>query len=255
MGVEMTVNGAAAVVTMSWTDRRNALGPQDACAIAEALTEAGRQDVAAIVLTGDGAFCAGGDLPTFAEISASRTVDDIRRHVYRDVQSVIRALRAAPLPTIAAVDGAAVGLGMDLALACDSRFVGPRGWMMQGWARAGLITGTGGVGFLEWLRPGVLWKLIAEQPRLDGPYCEQLAIGEVGSPTAMDAALARANQLADTDREVLEAYVVLDRENRWPPAEHFYMCADYQARFIGSQRFRELSAELLESTTRAWTSR
>ena len=78
---------------------------------------------------------------------------------------MIRTLMAVPVPTIAAVDGAAVGMGMDLALACDSRFIGTTGWMRQGWARYGAIPATGGLVFLgehlRWNEPvGALVVLV-----------------------------------------------------------------------------------------------
>jgi hypothetical protein len=75
--------------------------------------------------------------------------------IYDLPQSMVRALVSVSVPIIAALDGPAVGLGMDLALACDMRLVGAGGWMMQGWARAGLVPATGGVLLMERLAPGI----------------------------------------------------------------------------------------------------
>jgi enoyl-CoA hydratase len=239
--------GEAIVVTLRWTDRRNALGPEEAAAVADELEEAARSDAAGLILSGEGAFCAGGDLRAFAEISASMDAAEIRTRVYGNVQRMIRALGTAPMPTIAAVDGAAVGLGMDMALACDTRLIGPQGWLQQGWGRAGLISATGGTAFLQRLHPGLVWRLLAEQPRLDAEDCARLGLGEAGDPSALEASLARVEALGAIPRDVLSAYAEIARPD-WPSDAYFERCADLQAGFIGSQRFRDLAARVLEQT-------
>jgi len=247
MGATVERTGAAVVVTLRWTDRRNALGPDEAVELGDAVLEASADETAsALVLAGEGAFCAGGDLRAFAEVSAKHTPEEIRTTVYGKVQRIVRALRDAPLPTIAAIDGAAVGLGADLALACDTRFLGPAGWLRQGWGTAGLISATGGTWFLEGARRGLLWELLADQPRLgpDEAVARGLADDAAGA-TGLDAALARAEKLAAIPRDVLTAYTVLARPKTWPEDEYFERCADYQSRFIGSQRFRDLAAKVL----------
>lgn len=237
--------GAASVVTLMWPEKRNALGPEDSVMVADALARASEQATSAVILTGDGAFCAGGDLRRFAELSDQLPVAEIRDEVYGNVQRMIRALRACPVPTIAAVDGAAIGLGFDLALACDMRFVGPDGFLQQGWAKAGLIPGTGGVGLLRRVQPGNLWRLIASQERVGPKRAVELELAEAAEPTALDAAIARADQLATIEREVLGHYCALSRADSWPAPEHFDASADTQAELIGSAEFRSLSQGLL----------
>jgi enoyl-CoA hydratase/carnithine racemase len=245
MPIRTERRAGVAVVTIDLPEKRNALAPPDAVELAAAISAAGADDVAAVVLTGKGAFCAGGDLKAFAEISATRSAGEIEAHVYRDVQSVLRALRDSPVPTIAAVDGPAVGLGLDLALGCDMRFVGPKGVLVQGWARAGLIAGTGGVALLQRLNPGVLWRLLATQERLDAAAAERMGLAEVGDPSALDAALHRADQLTALPRPVGRAYAELSRSDRWPDDAHFAACARYQAGFIASEEFRNATRSML----------
>jgi enoyl-CoA hydratase/carnithine racemase len=245
MSVTCDRSETAAVVTLRWPERRNALGPDDVGEVTAALEQAIASDSAAVVLTGDGAFCAGGDLPGFAKLAETADPTYIRDIVYSRVQAMIRTLAACPVPTIAAVDGPAVGLGMDLALACDMRFVGPAGWMQQGWARVGLITGTGGAALLHRLNPGLGWRLVAEQPRLDGAACERYGLGEAADESGLASALARASALAQLDRDVVEAYVQLMRPLGQPSDDFFRLCAQLQSGFLGSERFRARARKLI----------
>ena len=246
MGVRIEEAGPALVVVMDWPERRNALRPEDGEEIAAAIEAAGRAAASAVILTGAGAFCAGGDLRAFAELSARHTPGEIEAQVYSRIQVMIRALRHCPVPTIAAVDGPAVGLGFDLALACDMRFVGPDGWFRQGWARAGLIAGTGGIGLLaRLLAPGVSWRLIATQEKLAAGACAELGLGEAAPGGALAAATARAEELAVIDREVLGHYCRMERELSWPDDDFFVTTASVQAALIGSARFRDLAASVL----------
>ena len=245
MPVEMTVQGDAAIVTLDWPEKRNSLSADDAIEVAAAIDRAGMSGAAAVVLTGAGAFCSGGDLRFFSELSGRLTVPEIRTRVYEHVHSMMRSLRAVPVPTIAAVDGAAIGLGLDLALACDQRFIGPRGWLRQGWAAAGLIHGTGGMAMLERLHPGLVWRLLATQERLDQAACVELGLGESAEPTGLEAAVGRATALAQLPRETLLGYVELGRPVRWPEPSHFTASADLQAQLIGSEQFRSFSQAIL----------
>ena len=250
MSVHLRREGDAAVVTLDWPEKRNALSSDDALEVATAIDDAGATGAAAVVLTGAGAFCSGGDLRFFSELSARLSVVEIRERVYEHVHSMIRSLRAVPVPTIAAVDGPAIGLGLDLALACDTRLIGPAGWLRQGWAAAGLIHGTGGMAMLERLRPGLVWRLLATHERLDAAACDALGLGEVADGDAIAAAVSRAGELARVPRAALEAYVALGRPERWPSEEHFAASADAQAALIGSERFREFSRGMLEGARR-----
>lgn len=245
MGVTVQHHGAAAIVTLRWTEKRNALSAVDARAVADAIGRASEQSCTAIVLTGEGAFCAGGDLRAFAELSAKHDAAGIRTHVYGDVQAMVRALRDAPVPTIAAVDGPAVGLGMDLALACDVRLIGPDGWLRQGWGSAGLISATGGTWFVERARRGLVWELLAHQAKLDGPRCEELSLARATGDLALTAAQELAEQLSAIPREVLAAYAKLTRAGTFPDDAYLELCATFQSEFIGSQRFRDLASRLL----------
>jgi enoyl-CoA hydratase len=107
-------HGPVLVCTIDRPDRRNAV---DAEHLADLRAAFGAVDDARVlVLTGTGpAFCAGADL--------SRVED---RQAASAVRSTLDALSELPICTIAAVEGAALGAGMQLALSCDLRVAGPR---------------------------------------------------------------------------------------------------------------------------------
>ncbi|SHN40071.1 enoyl-CoA hydratase/isomerase family protein [Cryptosporangium aurantiacum] len=245
MSIRIEESAAAVVVTLSWPETRNAIGPDEADELAGAVRDAGERARGAVVLTGEGVFCSGGHLPVIAELSRTHTQEQIRETVYGRFQGMIRALRECPVPTVAAVDGAAIGLGLDLALACDVRLVGEKGWVQQGWARAGLVAGTGGVGLLGRIRPGLLWELLSTGDRIGPGDCDRLGIATAVEGTAREAAVERANVFGALPRDVLGHYVRLDRDATWPPDAHFAESARIQSGLIASDRFREFAQRVL----------
>jgi 2-(1,2-epoxy-1,2-dihydrophenyl)acetyl-CoA isomerase len=128
MTIRYEVVDAALVVTIDRHEVRNALDLAALDDIQRILaTVEATPDIAGVVLTGNGAFCSGADLKSLASRAAGP--ESARRGgVEKHAQGVIRQLLALEIPTVAAVDGAAVGVGFDLALACDSRLIGPGGW-------------------------------------------------------------------------------------------------------------------------------
>ena len=141
--VSIAIQGDVAVVTIDRPERRNALDSATAAAVKEAIQEAS-STARVVILTGAGkAFCAGGDLGELEEWS-SQPPEYIGSSLYDTFQGMIRAVRAASAIVIAAINGAAVGAGMDLALACDLRVAGRSAKFGQVWVGLGVIPGTGG---------------------------------------------------------------------------------------------------------------
>jgi enoyl-CoA hydratase/carnithine racemase len=147
---EVTVRrvGRTSVVTLSRPESRNALTRGVLAELTRALDDAAADaDVRCVVLTGAGGhFCAGADLRrTFAEDP------DLLEHldVYMDAfHGLIRAIVRCPKPTIASMDGAAVGFGADMALACDLRVASTAAYLQEKFVSIGLMPDGGGTFWL-----------------------------------------------------------------------------------------------------------
>lgn len=124
---------------------KNGLTPATNQAMIDALRACGESDaIRVVVLTGaDGHFCSGLDLKEAMRrgpASPERIGADIDTYFH----ALIRAVREAPVPTIAAVDGAAAGFGFDLALACDIRVASERARFGEIFVRRALMPDGGG---------------------------------------------------------------------------------------------------------------
>ncbi|QLL07404.1 enoyl-CoA hydratase/isomerase family protein [Mycobacterium vicinigordonae] len=230
--------GPAAVVVFDRPQRRNSLSPPQARGLTALLEEIGTDpSISGVVLTGNGAFCAGGDMKAIVPIIKEGT-DALRTVVYGAFQRLMRTLVQLPVPLVAAVDGAAVGFGFDLALACDCRFIGPQGWLQQGWAVGGAIPATGGVLFLDRIRPDLLWRLLDGQHHIDGPQAEKLGLGEATTGPAVDAAVLRVTSFAQMPRTTLRRYVDLARSDLRDRLESYLPVAlDHQVACLTSTEF------------------
>jgi enoyl-CoA hydratase len=136
------------VVTLNDPDRRNALSPQLQAELGAAIDAiAADSDARVLVVTGNGpGFSAGADLPAvFGELQ--REVAEIRDGLRTIYDSFLRVKRLA-IPTLAAVNGAAVGAGVNLAMSCDVRIAGPRARFGVTFTKLGLHPGGGCTYFL-----------------------------------------------------------------------------------------------------------
>lgn len=113
--ISVITDGFVATITIDRAAKRNAIDLTACHAIADAVDAAAASDARVIVVTGAGGhFCAGADLTGVED-------DGFRAAIRRTLDS----LRAAPVVTIAAIDGAALGAGVQLAAACDLRVATP----------------------------------------------------------------------------------------------------------------------------------
>src|SRR5512147_1620720 len=140
------------IATLTWNrpERLNALGDTLRADLYDAVTKAAADpDVGVLVITGAGrGFCSGGDVKAMSEReqSSSPPLTSERWAPIRD--RIILALRDCAKPVIAAVNGAAAGAGMNLALACDMRIASTAAKFSQAFVRRGLHPDWGGTWFL-----------------------------------------------------------------------------------------------------------
>jgi enoyl-CoA hydratase len=120
--MQFEVRGDVGIATIDRPERRNALNGELCAQLRDCLV--GQPDLRAVVITGAGtAFCAGADLVTrFEGGDEGEAVVDTFRPSFEEVLDAIGDCRA---PVIAAVNGPAIGAGMQLAVACDLRVAGP----------------------------------------------------------------------------------------------------------------------------------
>jgi 2-(1,2-epoxy-1,2-dihydrophenyl)acetyl-CoA isomerase len=134
--VETARDGTVAIVTLNLPEKRNTLSVEMRHQLIEILEALQPDEVCrAIVLTGaGGSFCAGGD------IAAMRSDDPAgARHRLVLAQRIVRLLMAGQKPTVAAVEGHALGGGFALALACDKVVAHPMAKFGASYARLGLM--------------------------------------------------------------------------------------------------------------------
>jgi len=138
-----------AVLVMNRPDRMNALNNDLATALFGSLQKIAEDDsVHVVVLTGAGrAFCAGGDLGVIGKGREANNVKELEPILRAGMGAVIK-IRTMPQPVIAAVNGAAAGAGMNVALAADIRISAEEAMFGQNFAKVGLFPDYGGTYFL-----------------------------------------------------------------------------------------------------------
>ena len=159
-------------VTISNPDRRNAVSMADTEDLASAFRELDADDdVRCVVLTGEGgAFCAGADLSSVAGAASAEAID-------RGFHAAVREIATCSKPVIAQVDGAAVGAGAAIAIACDLVYAGESARIGFAFSAIGLTADSGATYFLPKL-VGVqtAYELLATGEIVDGERAGELGI-------------------------------------------------------------------------------
>ncbi|QSG13953.1 enoyl-CoA hydratase/isomerase family protein [Halapricum desulfuricans] len=144
MTVEVERSERVVICTLANPDGRNALTAETATQLADGITGLEDSDARCVLLRGEGeTFCASGDVG--AHVGRAR--GELDGAAWRDrleaVGDAVAAVYECPLPTVAAVEGAAFGAGAALALACDLRIASARGAIGFGFRRFGLAATAG----------------------------------------------------------------------------------------------------------------
>jgi 2-(1,2-epoxy-1,2-dihydrophenyl)acetyl-CoA isomerase len=144
------VKDGIATLTLNRPERLNALGDSLRDDLHDAIVRSSVDpDVRVIVVTGAGkGFCAGGDVKAMNENREAGRERPVLEKVAPSRDRTLLAMQDAPQPIIAAVNGAAAGAGMNLALACDIRIASTAARFAQAFVRRGLHPDWGGTYFL-----------------------------------------------------------------------------------------------------------
>jgi enoyl-CoA hydratase len=197
--VDIRSEERVAVVTLNDPERRNALNSELVTEIVEAFNRLeGDDGVGAVVVTGaPPAFCAGADLGNLGEA---------KREGLRAIYEGFLRVGRSTLPTVAAVNGAAVGAGMNLALVCDVRLAARRAKFDTRFIDLGLHPGGGHTWMLRnAVGPQTAAAMVLFGQILDGEAAEKVGLVWrcVDDDALLDEAVALATRAASGPKELV----------------------------------------------------
>jgi len=197
------VEGHIAVITLNRPEAKNAFSPDMIVLWRHFLEEARKEDdVRVIIVTGNGdTFCSGGDIRDMAE--GKLTSWEMKRFLWEGVHRIVLTMEDLDKPVIAAVNGAAMGAGLDMALMCDLRVCSDRARLAESYILMGLVPGDGGAYFLP--------KLVGISKAM-----ELLLTGDVISPQeALEMGLV--NRVVSHERLMEETMTLAKKIVNKPP--------------------------------------
>ena len=220
--VKYEQDGAVVTLTLNDPDARNALSTQAQWdAVVDACQRVRRDpSVNCVILTGAGsAFCAGGNVKDMKNKTgiAGGSPYAIRDGYRNGIQRIPLALYDLDVPTIAAVNGPAIGAGCDLAMMCDIRIASERAKFAESFVKLGIIPGDGGA----WLLPRVVGMSKAAELTFTGDTIGADEAKEIGlvsrvvpGDRLMDEARALASRIAANPGPALRMSKKLLREGQ-----------------------------------------
>lgn len=235
--LKTTRDGAIVILTMNQPETRNALTGNTAVeefvqACADIQTD---RTVRAVIITGEGpVFSSGGNVKDMQRYFQQQlSPESIREEYRRGIQRIPKALYNLDVPVIAAVNGPAIGAGLDLTCMCDIRIASEKATFAESFVKVGIVPGDGGA----WLLPRAVGMSKASEMAFTGEALsaqEALACGLVSRVVApqalLDAALDLARKIAANPGGVLRMTKRLLREGERATLESLLeISASYQA--------------------------
>lgn len=209
-----------AVVTLIDLERRNAMTAPMVGEIVATFDALERDDaIHAVVVTGEPpAFCSGADVSSLSALARAESDTD-RRAVTSIYEGFLRVLRSS-LPTVAAVNGPAVGAGMNLALACDVRIAGASARFDPRFPKIGLHPGGGHTWMLDRaVGPQAAAAMLLFGAVVDGARSVEIGLAWACYPDAelVDAAVELARGAGRVPVALLDRVKATLREVPWQP--------------------------------------
>ena len=197
--LDTQIEGSIVTLTMNEPETRNALtGNSAADEFVSACDMINKNEqIKVAIITGAGsAFSAGGNLKDMKKIiDDDLSSDEIRRSYREGIQRIPLALYRLEIPTIAAVNGPAIGAGCDLSCMCDIRIASEQAIFAESFIKVGIIPGDGGA----WFLPRVIGMSKASELSFTGAQInaeEALRIGLVSSVVDAEALMPSTIKLA-----------------------------------------------------------
>jgi len=229
--------GAVLLITMDEPKTRNALTGNSAAEefVRQCETISLDSSIRAVVLTGEGpCFSSGGNVKDMKKYFTDKPSPFQIREEYRHgIQRIPKAFFHLEVPTIAAVNGAAVGAGMDLACMCDIRIASKNATFAESFVKVGIVPGDGGA----WLLPRIVGMSRAAQLAFSGDAMsaeEAARCGLISEVVEHDqllgTAMNLAHRIAANPGEVVRMTKRLLREGQHMSLESLLeLSASYQA--------------------------
>jgi enoyl-CoA hydratase/carnithine racemase len=247
--------GNIVFLTLNDPKTRNAISGEEMFAAFEESIKKINADlvVRVVVLTGEGsAFCSGGNLRHMREKTGmfSGAPHQIARQYRHGIQRIPRAMAALEVPSIAAVNGPAIGVGCDLACMCDIRIASESATFAESFVKVGIVPGDGGA----WLLQRVIGYSRAAELSFTGDTIDASTAREIGLVSKVVAAedlrkeaLALAERIAQNPGGALRLTKRLLQQARQESLEVILeMSASYQALAHHTADHSEAVASILD---------
>ncbi|MHA1192441.1 MAG: enoyl-CoA hydratase/isomerase family protein [Promethearchaeota archaeon] len=196
--LKLEINGKIARIVLNDPENYNPLNQEMAKELLDVLEKLrNKEEVRCLIITGSGkAFSAGGDIKAFKEsIEMGRPgefMDDLLKNLYK----IALILRQYPKPVIAAVNGWAVGAGMNLALSCDLVIASNKAKFRQSFSKLALIPGFAGTILLS---RQLTWQQASQMAFFGDTYTadDMFKLGLVNEIVTPERLIERTNEMAE----------------------------------------------------------
>ncbi|WP_228935818.1 enoyl-CoA hydratase-related protein [Paraburkholderia saeva] len=256
--VRYSVEEGVMTLTLDGAANGNALTVAMTEALSDVLENVNRRDDVHCLLLRSSSkhFCTGGNVKDMqsGKDLMDGGIEQVRERLRRSLHRITRALNELDVPSICAVNGAAVGAGCDLALMCDIRLAGTRAVFAESFLRLGLVSGIGGAWFLSRIvGPAKALELTLTSEFIDAEAAKRFGIvTSVYPDDALDReALALAQRIAGSPPLALRMAKKLVRESsQCTLSAALEMAANMQAILLCGSEHKQAVSGFLEQQAR-----